>query len=130
MMFMDTIEPLADILESTGMGEKEVWERTGFYPKSIFDIIWSVRVTTQKEMKGIALLWGSYQKNLLVEEFAMHHFTEHPKIAYLLAITSMQKEGQLLVKFTEDLKREVGMQVSQDKRIVKLEGRSKKKEDK
>ena len=127
---MDIIEPLEDILESTGMGEKEAWERTGFYTKSIFDAIWLVRVTAPKGMKGGALLWGSFQTTRRVEEFAMHHFTEHPKIASLLAITSMQKEGQLLVKLTEDLKREVGMQVSQDKRIVKLEGRGKKKEDK
>ena len=59
----------------------------------------------------------------------MHHSTEHPKIASLLAITSMQKEGQLLVKLTEDLKREVGMQVSQDKRIVEFEDKGKKEED-
>ena len=49
-MFMDTIEPLANTLETTGMGEKEAFDRVGFYPMSWFDVIRLVRVTAPNGM--------------------------------------------------------------------------------
>ena len=108
-MFMDTMEPLAHILETTRMQGKEAWERVAFYPRCLFDAIRLVRVTAPNGMVGSAMLWGSFQTTRRVEEFATHHFTEHPKIASLLSTTLMKNEGQLLMKLTDEMKRNTGI---------------------
>ena len=81
LMFIDTVEPLADIMEAAGMTPEEAWKRAALYPKALFDAIKMVKVTVPKGMTGGAMLWGSFQTTKLVSEFSKHHFTDHPMIA-------------------------------------------------
>ena len=117
LMFMDTVEPLADILQATGMTPQDAWDRAALYPKTLFDSIRPVRVTAPKGMSGGAMLWGSFQATKLVQEFAKQRFTDHPRISSLLAITSMQKEGLLLKKLEKDFNRETGKLASLEKKV-------------
>ena len=121
LMFIDTIEPLADIMETAGMSSAEAWNRAALYPKSLFDAIRMVRVTVPKGMSPGAMLWGSFQATKLVGEFAKHHFTDHPKIASMLAITSMQKEGLTVKQLETDFKGHSGTLVGLEKRLTALE---------
>ena len=129
LMFLDSIEPLCDILLTTGMSQAEAWKRVALYPKSLFDTVRMVRVTVPKGMKGGAMLWGSFQTTKLVAEFAKYHFTDHPRIASMLAITSMQKEGQILKKLVNDFNRLTGKVAEQDKRLVEAEKKKGKPRD-
>lgn len=120
LMFMDSVEPLADILQTTGMSPQDAWDRAALYPKTLFDSIKAVRVTAPKGMSGGAMLWGSFQATKLVQEFAKHGFTDHPRISSLLAITlytSMQKEGVLIKKLEKDLNRETGKLAALEKKV-------------
>lgn len=117
LLFLDSVEPLATILETTGMSSQDAWNRTALYPKTLFDSIRRVRVTAPKGMAGGAMLWGTFQATRLVEEFAKHGFTDHPCILSLLAITSMQKEGVLIKKLEKDLNRETGKLSALEKKV-------------
>ena len=123
LMFLDSIEPLADMLETTGMSAQDAWNRAALYPKTLFDSIRAVRVTAPKGMPGGAMLWGSFQATKLVQEFARHGFTDHPRISTLLAITSMQKEGVAIKKLEKDLSRETGKVIALEKKVGGLERR-------
>ena len=49
---MDSIVPLCELLETTGLTEEEAWDRTGLYVKSLFDSIRTVRLNPMGEEKG------------------------------------------------------------------------------
>ena len=123
LAFLDSVAPLADMLVTTGMSEKDAWERTALYPKALFDAIRLVRVTTLKGLtnQGGALVWGSMQTTALVAIYAMHNFIDHPKIASMLALSSMQKEGLTMKKLQVDFDRLSGQGAAMDKRIKALE---------
>ena len=106
------------------MSETEAWERTALYPKALFDAIRLVRANTVKlKDQGGAMLWGSMQTTVLVEEYAINNFIDHPKISSMLALSSMQKEGLLLKKLGIDLNRHVGAAVAVEKRLKAVENR-------
>jgi hypothetical protein len=123
LAFLDSIAPLADVLVTTGMSEKDAWARTALYPKAFFDAIRLVRVTTLKGLpnQGGALVWGSMQTTALVAIYALHNFIDHPKIASMLALSSMQKEGMMLKKLQTEFDRLSGQGAAMDKRITVLE---------
>ena len=123
MMFLDSIEPLADMLETTGMSPQDAWNRAALYPKALFDSVRTVRVTAPKGMRGGAMLWGSLQATKLVQEYARQGFTDHPRISTLLAITSMQKEGVAIKKLEKELSREQGKTSAVEKKMGILERR-------
>ena len=39
------------------------------------------------------MMWGSMQTTVLVEEYAVSNFIDHPKISSMLALSFMQKKG-------------------------------------
>jgi hypothetical protein len=122
--FVDALIPLADMLETTGMSEADAWERTALYPKALFDAIKLVRVTTVKlKDQGGAMLWGSMQTTVLVEEYAINNFIDHPKIASMLALSSMQKEGAMIKKLETDFNRHSGLTAAMEKRLKVVEQR-------
>lgn len=120
-MFMDTIEPLADILQTTGMSPQDAWNRAALYPKILFDAVRMVRVNAPKGMSGGAMLWGTLRATKMVQEYATHGFTDHPRISSILAITSMQKEGVQLRKLEKDLNRETGKVAALEKKLTAME---------
>ena len=89
-----------------------------------------VRVTTPKGMVGGAMMWGAFQAIKLVDEFATCHFTDHPRISSLLAITLMQKEGQAIKELVVDINRETGKLSLVEKRLGILEIQVEKLTDK
>ena len=68
-------------------------------------------------------MWGSMQTTVLVEEYAINNFIDHPKISSMLALSSMQKEGLLLKKLAIDLNRHFGAAVAVEKRLKAAENR-------
>ena len=120
---MDYIAPLADMLVTMGMSEKDVWERTVLYPKALFDAIHPVRVTTLKGLPNQegALVWGSMQTTALVSIYALHNFIDHPKITLVVAMSLMQKEGLMLKKLQTDFDCLTGQGATMDKRLKVLE---------
>ena len=60
---------------------------------------------------------------VLVEEYAVSNFIDHPKISSMLALSSMQKEGLLLKKLTIDVNRQIGAATSLEKRLKAVENR-------
>ena len=124
LAFLDSIIPLADMLGTTGMSETEAWDRTALYPKALFDAIRLVRANTVKlKDQGGEMLWGSMQTTILVEEYAVSNFIDHPKISSMLALSSMQKEGLLLKKLALDLSRQAGTAAAVGKRLKVVENR-------
>ena len=68
-------------------------------------------------------MWGSMQTTVLVEEYAINNFIDHPKISFILALSSMQKEGLQLKKLAIDLNLHVGAAVAVEKRLKAVENR-------
>ena len=60
---------------------------------------------------------------MIVEEYAVSNFIDHPKISSMLALSSMQKEGLLLKKLALDLSRQSGTAVAVEKRLKVVENR-------
>ena len=42
------------------------------------------------------MIWGSFLATELLKEYARLIFTRHPQVSYILALTSMQREGKTL----------------------------------
>ena len=60
---------------------------------------------------------------MIVEEYAVSNFIDHPKIYSILALSSMQKEGLLLKKLALDLSRQAGTAAAVGKRLKVVENR-------
>ena len=69
------------------------------------------------------MLWGSMQTTVLVEEYTVRNFIDHPKISSMLDLSSTQKEGLLLKKLTLDLSRQAGTEAAVEKRLKVVENR-------
>ena len=61
------------------------------------------------------------QTTVLVSVYALHNFIDHPKIASMLVLSSMQKEGLLLKKLQTDFDRLTRQGAAMDKRLKALE---------
>ena len=121
--FLGSIVPLCELLQTTGLNEEEAWERTGLYVKSLFDSIRTVRLNPMGEEKGGAMLWGSLQTMRLVEEYVECGWSSHPKIAMLIAMSLMQKEGVAMGKLTVEVSRQGGQFTALEKKVKRLEAK-------
>lgn len=120
-MFLDSLLPLHRTLKGGGLSEKEAWDRVFLYAKSLFEEIQSKRVISPIPSTATRI-WGSFCTTCLLDDYAAYEFVQHPKVSSLLALTSMEREGQALEAATEALHANNNAIKSHDSRLKKLEG--------
>ena len=69
------------------------------------------------------MLWGALQTMRLLEEYVEYGWSSHPKIAMIIAMSSMQKEGIAMRGIQMELQRQNGQSMLVKKRVKKLEAR-------
>ena len=123
LMFIETVEPLADVMETAGMTPEEAWKRAAQYPKALFDAIQMVRVTVPKGMTGGAMLWGSFQTTKLVIEFSKAPLHGPPQDSLDAGHHVDAKEGQLVKQLEMDVKRQTRTIGGLEKRLKAVENK-------
>ena len=66
--WIEALDPLYEILSSSGMATEEAWERVLIFTKAVFDDIRTVRALTLDKGNTAAMIWGSFQTTKLLEE--------------------------------------------------------------
>ena len=69
------------------------------------------------------MLWGSLQTLCLVKEYVECGWSSHPKIAMLIAMSSMQKEEVAMGKLTVEVSRQGGQFTLLEKKVKRLEAK-------
>lgn len=98
MAWIDALEPLYEILSSSGMSPDDAWERVLIFTKAVFDDVRTVRALTLDKNNAAGMIWGSFRTTKLLEEYQRLKFYQHPHISNMLALTSLQREGKKVEK--------------------------------
>jgi hypothetical protein len=96
--WLDALEPLYEILVSSGMSTKEAWERVFIFTKAVFDNVRTVRALTLDRGNIAGMIWGSFCTTKLLEEYQRLNYYQHPHVSNMLTLTSMQREGKKVEK--------------------------------
>lgn len=96
--WVDALEPLYEILSSSGMSPDDAWERVLIFTKAVFDDVRTVRALTLDKNNAAGMIWGSLRTTKLLEEYQRLKFYQHPHISNMLALTSLQREGKKVEK--------------------------------
>ena len=94
--WVDALEPLYEILSSSGMSPNNAWERVLIFTKAVFDDIRTVQALTLDKNNAPGMIWGSFRTTKLLEEYQRLKFYQHPHISNMLALTLLQQEGRRL----------------------------------
>ncbi len=96
--WVDALEPLYEILSSSGMSPDDAWERVLIFTKAVFDDVRTVRALTLDKNNAAGMIWGSLRTTKLLVEYQRLKFYQHPHISNMLALTSLQREGKKVEK--------------------------------
>ena len=98
----------------------EVWNHVLVYTKALFEDIKSVReVSTGKS--PATMIWDSFLSSDLLKEYTRLHFTQHPQVLSILALTSMQREGRSVTEAVATLASETKTVKSLGDKVKALE---------
>jgi hypothetical protein len=96
--WVDALEPLYEILSSSGMSPNDAWERVLIFTKAVFDDIRTVQALTLDKNNAPGMIWGSFRTTKLLEEYQRLKFYQNPHISNMLALTLLQQEGKKVEK--------------------------------
>jgi uncharacterized protein YneF (UPF0154 family) len=96
--WVDALEPLYEILSSSGMSPGNAWERVLIFTKAVFDDIRTVRALTLDKNTAVGMIWGFFCTSKLLEEYQRLKFYQNPHISNMLALTLLQQEGKKVEK--------------------------------
>jgi hypothetical protein len=98
LAWLDTLEPLYEILPSAGMPTEESWEHVLIFTKADFDNIRTVHALTLDKKNTPGMIWGSFCTTKLLEEYQRLKFYQHPHVSNMLMLTLLQQEGKKVEK--------------------------------
>ena len=75
---------------------------------------------TEMDTAG-AMIWGSFKATDLGKEFRAQKFIEHPKVSYILSLTSLEREGKSIADALKLLDVEGNVRKTIDKRLGVVE---------
>ncbi len=83
-------------MKTGGLSDEEAWNCVLVYSKALFEDIKTVRALSA-ERSCSAMIWGSFRTAELLAGYVRLRWLHHPQVLSILALTSMQREGKMLV---------------------------------
>jgi hypothetical protein len=92
--WIEALEPLYEILSAAGMPSDEAWEHVLIFTKAVFDDVQTVRALTLDKKNTGGMVRGSVRTTKLLKEYQRLKFYQHLHVSNMLALTSLQHEGE------------------------------------
>jgi len=118
--YLNCLLPFYKTCKRGGHNEQEGWDRARVMSQEFFDDVQSRRQVSSK-FTCSDLCWGAMVGTDRVEEYRRENYIEHPKITSILALTSMEKEGNAASEVLSALKSEKDKTVALTSRMTAAE---------
>ena len=119
--FIESLLPLDRTFRSGGLANSDSWERVHIYAREFMTNIQDVRVSSAEMNTPASMIWGSFKATDLAEEYKKQKFIEHPKVCSILALTSIEREGNSIAEAIASLQSNSDTIGALLKRVVQCE---------
>jgi len=117
--WLESLNPLFKTMKTGGLADDKAWSRVLVYTKALMDDNKTVRSLSLDKDYG-AMIWGSFRTAELLNEYMRLRWIQHPQVSSILALTSLQREGEALHEAIATMKEKEATITSHGTKINRL----------